>query len=51
MVSAHNLICPAGTQRKILSSRLAKNIPLRDLVEAALLIFAIPSRKRGVSRS
>ena len=31
------MICPTGTRRKILSSRLRKNIPLRDLLKSALL--------------
>src|SRR5216683_3085560 len=45
------VICPTGSLVKFVSSLLAKNISLRDLVETALLIPTSRSLKRGGSRS
>jgi len=46
-VSAHELICPTGTRRKILSSHPVKNIPLCDMVETALWSRTVPCPQEG----
>ena len=44
------LICPTGVRADFLSSPLSKNIPLGDLVDAALLIATVPPLRRGAAR-
>ena len=45
-----HLICPTGGPVNLLSSPVRKNIPLRDLLEAALLIPPSCSRQEGRTR-
>jgi hypothetical protein len=47
MPGADQVICPTGAVLNFLSSGVRKNFPLRDLVEAALLIPVIPARQEG----
>jgi hypothetical protein len=45
--AAHELICPTGARRKILSSPLRKNISLPRLVETALWSRTVPCPQEG----